>query len=223
MKPRGDGGAADGTNAGAAGELRRHCFCLRRSSRNACGGRRGFFGGARGAYGLVLVEAAPRGVRPRSGVARSLKRMPGVERRPLRAAPRNVPFAPWATADRCDTAHPRASRTATPHSRASRTATPHTRGSRMAARGRPSSRWAPRPVPPRVAHGSPTCAHQLSAPAGRACDLSPPSRGQSCRRGGTGGRGRRPVRAGLRDPPPGHADAGRAGDPTAPGRTPKPS
>jgi hypothetical protein len=26
MKPRGDGGAADGTNAGAAGELRRHCF-----------------------------------------------------------------------------------------------------------------------------------------------------------------------------------------------------
>ncbi len=27
MKPRGDGGAADGTNAGAAGELRRHCFC----------------------------------------------------------------------------------------------------------------------------------------------------------------------------------------------------
>ncbi|GAA3781417.1 hypothetical protein GCM10022403_014900 [Streptomyces coacervatus] len=26
MKPRGDGGAADGKNAGAAGELRRHCF-----------------------------------------------------------------------------------------------------------------------------------------------------------------------------------------------------
>ncbi|GGV47610.1 hypothetical protein GCM10010293_56860 [Streptomyces griseoflavus] len=25
MKPRGDGGAADGKNAGAAGELRRHC------------------------------------------------------------------------------------------------------------------------------------------------------------------------------------------------------
>lgn len=26
MKPRGDGGAADGKNAGAAGELRRHCL-----------------------------------------------------------------------------------------------------------------------------------------------------------------------------------------------------
>jgi hypothetical protein len=30
MKPRGDGGAADGTNARAAGELRGHCFALTR-------------------------------------------------------------------------------------------------------------------------------------------------------------------------------------------------
>jgi hypothetical protein len=35
MKPRGDGGAADGKNAGAAGELRRHCFARRPERRTA--------------------------------------------------------------------------------------------------------------------------------------------------------------------------------------------
>ncbi|GGX09259.1 hypothetical protein GCM10010383_44180 [Streptomyces lomondensis] len=88
MKPRGDGGAADGTDAGAAGELRRHCFSLRR-----------LWGVRVAPSRRVWVGAAPGGVRPRNGAMGWVTDSLALTRQPLRAdTPRHVPFRDPAAA-----------------------------------------------------------------------------------------------------------------------------
>lgn len=97
MKPRGDGGAADGKNAGAAGELRRHCFSRLGVPVRASSARPAFEAEAEGPTGGPA--GSPDGVG-----GRSPRWGPGAERAGVRGSPVGargaVPLGPGAPARR---------------------------------------------------------------------------------------------------------------------------